>query len=749
MKVKILNDELSENDRANWIKMIELNGWILCNGNEEADIIYSSNEQDEYADKIYIYDPIMSIDNLKHKNNSKFNNQIYIQPCELSKKMCIERGYNGNQVYVMPKLINFDEIQECERGDVFVIYYSKNNWQDIIERIKEEVDRNEIKCHFIEENEYDEELMKNSNAIAWLSKIDEIRIWKLLCMNKPILISTNVELGWNWNTKCGERSTNIIETLLQMKSRNYSPREYMKDEFSISANVRKMKLMIEETKSRMRVNKELNVSGKMFHEYIDKIIYINLDERKDRREEIEFELNRFFVPKSKVMRFSAIKDKIGGIGCTKSHIAALEMAKNKGYKNVMMLEDDFNFIDSFEEVNNRISDFMNKYADNWDVLNMSGGYFREIIKSHLHQEKIARAIHLSTTSGYIVNNKMYDRLLDNFRFGLEKFIETNNYREYALDKYWSILQKSSKWYMCNPSIGYQRASYSDIEKSIIDYSLYDPTLPNTKRKYMSCFVMGGLGNQMFQIASTCALSWKYNRIPIFEKIDRTISSSKHGTVYWSTCLEKVHTLPKEKYELINFTFMDENSLDVNRIEHSSESFKLHGYYLNPRFFEKYRDRIKKLFELSLNDRLMLDDYMNIIRTKYVNKQLVSLHIKRGNFLELSHFHVNLDINYFKESVSRFGQDNVYIIFSDDIEWCRKNLDFISTKEYVDTFVDYQQMYLMSQCDKNITSNSTFGWWGAWLNDRNNNNVIIPKNWVVDQQLNNHVLNIVVDGWTVI
>jgi hypothetical protein len=71
---------------------------------------------------------------------------------------------------------------------------------------------------------------------------------------------------------------------------------------------------------------------------------------------------------------------------------------------------------------------------------------------------------------------------------------------------------------------------------------------------------------------------------------------------------------------------------------------------------------------------------------------------------------------------------LFLIFSDDIEWCKSNLDFIKNKIFISGNLDYQDLYLMSMCNHNIISNSSFSWWGAWLNNHKNKKVIYPSRW---------------------
>jgi hypothetical protein len=75
-----------------------------------------------------------------------------------------------------------------------------------------------------------------------------------------------------------------------------------------------------------------------------------------------------------------------------------------------------------------------------------------------------------------------------------------------------------------------------------------------------------------------------------------------------------------------------------------------------------------------------------------------------------------------------GDNVIYIVFSDDIDWCKKNLPFLDEKIFIEGNDDFFDLYLMSKCQNNIIANSSFSWWGAWLNKSENKKVMSPKNW---------------------
>ena len=161
----------------------------------------------------------------------------------------------------------------------------------------------------------------------------------------------------------------------------------------------------------------------------------------------------------KVTRFLAIEDKPGFIGCTKSHIAVLEMAIEKNWKNVLILEDDAIW-NKYEQGYNNLQKLIN---NDYDVI-VLGGTFVNRINNTL--------ISCKTTVGYIVNSKYYKTLLSNFKEGLKKLEETHDRELYAIDTYWNTLQRRDNWLILTPCLVYQKPNYSDICNEFQDYTQY-------------------------------------------------------------------------------------------------------------------------------------------------------------------------------------------------------------------------------------------------------------------------------------
>jgi len=191
-------------------------------------------------------------------------------------------------------------------------------------------------------------------------------------------------------------------------------------------------------------------------EFVDKVVYINLAHRTDRKEQIEEVLK--VIPSEKVLRFDAIKQPHGGVGCSMSHIAVLEMAQREGWKNYLVVEDDAvwnNFEESYALLEKLIK---NPY--DVIVLGLANGKYTPEYK----------VLSSQTATAYIVNSNYYPVLLDNFKEGLMYFIQTRRYDIFAIDQYWKRIQPRDTWYATVPSLMVQRPGYSDIEKRNIDYN---------------------------------------------------------------------------------------------------------------------------------------------------------------------------------------------------------------------------------------------------------------------------------------
>jgi GR25 family glycosyltransferase involved in LPS biosynthesis len=196
---------------------------------------------------------------------------------------------------------------------------------------------------------------------------------------------------------------------------------------------------------------------------IDKIMYINLNKRTDRRNEIEQELNNFGLEYD---RFEAIETpNFGAIGCFKSHLSVLKLAKERNYQNILILEDDFIFLVSKEKFEQNLSDFFSLNLP-FDLCMLS---YNLIKSEELENNLVNKVIEAQTASGYIVNNHYYDKLIQLYEWALPLYEETGAHWIYANDQIWKQYQPNDNWYYFKTRLGKQSCSYSDLGKEVVDY----------------------------------------------------------------------------------------------------------------------------------------------------------------------------------------------------------------------------------------------------------------------------------------
>tara|TARA_Y100000389_G_scaffold204655_1_gene258619 strand:+ start:10044 stop:10772 length:729 start_codon:yes stop_codon:yes gene_type:complete len=207
--------------------------------------------------------------------------------------------------------------------------------------------------------------------------------------------------------------------------------------------------------------------------YIDHIFYINLESRKDRKIQIENEIKKLDPHFQITERFNAIKlnktkNKVidGALGCSTSHLEIIKLCKNRGYKNVLILEDDYEFIVSKEYFLNLLDSFYNNIKNyNFMILGTNYASFTDTKFKDIYNVK-----NTQTTSGYIINESIYDKYIKTIEDSIQNLIKTKNRYKYAIDQAWKPLQNKDT-YSFNKiqRIGKQRESFSDIEGHNVNY----------------------------------------------------------------------------------------------------------------------------------------------------------------------------------------------------------------------------------------------------------------------------------------
>ena len=193
-------------------------------------------------------------------------------------------------------------------------------------------------------------------------------------------------------------------------------------------------------------------NSKMVH-----AVYINLDRRADRREQFEAECTRMGLD---VDRFSAVEHAVAPIGCTRSHLEVLKLARDRGYPSVLVFEDDFDFHITRPEFDAILA----SSPEDYEVVMLD--YY--INASTPYNDAFVRIQDAQAASAYLVHSRFYDRLIANLEEAVRLY-EANPHCHwlYIGDQYWKHLQPQSKWYASRVRVGRQRPGYSDLKREFL------------------------------------------------------------------------------------------------------------------------------------------------------------------------------------------------------------------------------------------------------------------------------------------
>lgn len=239
---------------------------------------------------------------------------------------------------------------------------------------------------------------------------------------------------------------------------------------------------------------------------------------------------------------------------------------------------------------------------------------------------------------------------------------------------------------------------------------------------ISINLQGGLANNLFQINAAYAYSRKYNK-------ELILLNQKKGIVHGSLNSYKDNILKNisliDSYNFSSFKSVREPSFAFNELPSVPSDIILDGYFQSEKYFKEYRSEIL--------DMLISEEHVSELKKKYTNilnnNITCSIHVRRGDYLKYPDIHPVQNFNYYMKAIKMMPKETVFLIFSDDIAWCKLNFPNIPEKFiFIDEQKDYEDLYLMSLCNHNIIANSSFSWWGAWLNKNINKKVIAPFFW---------------------
>jgi hypothetical protein len=258
-----------------------------------------------------------------------------------------------------------------------------------------------------------------------------------------------------------------------------------------------------------------------------------------------------------------------------------------------------------------------------------------------------------------------------------------------------------------------------------------------------CNLKGGLGNMLFQIAATKSFAIDLGVDCSFPNLNSQLHLINNDSVYnpkikhsfeYTTLLKNLNTTPpKKNVKIIKFPFhyvkpplQDDITLD--------------GFFQSEKYFKHNKDVIFKYLDFS--------EISKIVETKYgdlLKEKTTSIHVRRGDYVRHPNHHPTQSMEYYNKSIDLLSdKTDKFVVFSDDMKWCKENFK-TDNIIYIENEKDYIELYLMSLCDNNIIANSSFSWWGAWLNKNDDKLVVGPTKWF-GSSINHKTSDILPDEW---
>ncbi|MEI6894718.1 MAG: alpha-1,2-fucosyltransferase [Colwellia sp.] len=269
-------------------------------------------------------------------------------------------------------------------------------------------------------------------------------------------------------------------------------------------------------------------------------------------------------------------------------------------------------------------------------------------------------------------------------------------------------------------------------------------------------VCGGLGNQLFQYAFYLRIKHLFNEEVKLDVHDMDSYTLHNGyelerifNLNGSYCskVEKISVLSRKnlftklikeikKYTpFIQRSYIKEKkhlhfSYQENDLGSENTTIYYRGSWQNPQYFNPVAHELRA----ALKFPPLLEPKSLALCQEVAEHETVAVHIRRGDYLKHKALGGICDLPYYQNAMKEIKSlvvNPVFVIFSDDIPWCRENIkaDNIHFVDWNSAEQSFQDMHLMSLCKHNIIANSSFSWWGAWLNSNPNKIVISPDKWI--------------------
>lgn len=238
--------------------------------------------------------------------------------------------------------------------------------------------------------------------------------------------------------------------------------------------------------------------------------------------------------------------------------------------------------------------------------------------------------------------------------------------------------------------------------------------------------LGRIGNQLWQIAAVIGYARKYSQdyvLPIWPYTQHFKYGFNQSSILkpFAPLHEKgFHFTPIPKYKNVD----------------------LYGYFQSIKYWDNIQRDIRALF--SPNDAIQ-----TLLDKTPMEPNTCAIHVRRTDYLQLNDYHPSLPMDYYQRAMKSMKSDR-YIIFSDDIEWCKTEPTF-SGATFVNSGNDLLDFFMMRQCDRFIIANSSYSWWSSFLSTGLNKRIIAPKKeqWFGTKYNENNVDDLYLTNWEIV
>ena len=235
--------------------------------------------------------------------------------------------------------------------------------------------------------------------------------------------------------------------------------------------------------------------------------------------------------------------------------------------------------------------------------------------------------------------------------------------------------------------------------------------------------IGQLGNQMFQYASLKGIAANRGYSYIFPSYADAVVDSLGNHLRTELFEPFLPSGPVGQIQTDKYVQEPHFHFSQDLFDNCPNGVSLMGYFQTPKYFENIEQEIREDFDFRNEIKVPCAEMMETVEDP------IALHVRRGDFIINADNHFNQGLEYYEEALKKFDPKRTVVIFSDDTDWCKEQDLFKPDRFLVSEGSNsYTDLCLMSMCSDFIIANSTFSWWGAWLSENEEKQVVYPKQW---------------------